>query len=107
MVGYPANLLDAFINEVSILSQLEHKHIVHVKDFEINGLAQKHNGKCSRVVYYTMTLAATGDLLRLIEETDAFSEKLARYYFRQLIEGIGFLTKESNSCTSRGSLTGM
>jgi serine/threonine protein kinase len=31
--GHAANLLDAFINEVTILSGLDHKHIVHVKDF--------------------------------------------------------------------------
>jgi serine/threonine protein kinase len=31
--SHSANLLDAFINEVTILSALEHKHIVHVKDF--------------------------------------------------------------------------
>lgn len=79
--------MDAFVNEVSILSEIEHKYVIHVKDFEINGLAQKHNGRCTRVVYYTMSLAENGELLRLIEETDAFSEKLARHYFRQLIEG--------------------
>lgn len=71
-VGDAASLLDAFINEVSILSGLEHKHIVHVKDFEINGISQRHNGSCRRIVYYTMSLAENGELFRLIEETDAF-----------------------------------
>jgi serine/threonine protein kinase len=33
-----------------------------------------------------MGLAENGELFRLIEETDSFSEKLARHYFRQLIE---------------------
>jgi serine/threonine protein kinase len=32
-LNYVANLLDAFINEVTVLSGLENKHIVHVKDF--------------------------------------------------------------------------
>jgi hypothetical protein len=32
-LNYVANLLDAFINEVTVLSGLENEHIVHVKDF--------------------------------------------------------------------------
>ena len=39
-------------------------------------------------MYYVMEIAEYGELFNIIDATPIFSEKLARHYFKQLINGI-------------------
>ena len=45
------------------------------------------------ICYYVMNLAKYGDLYRLVEYNDRFSEGLVRHLFLQLIEGLEYLHK--------------
>jgi hypothetical protein len=57
---YLDNLIDSFLKEVGILVSAQHKKIVSIKDFKINGLCRKQNGKTKKILYYTMALAENG-----------------------------------------------
>ena len=84
----------SFLNEVNTLSQIHHRHIVKVIDFKVSGVKVKSDGSMKTVLFYVMRLAENGEMFRLIHETDTFGEKLSRFYFRQLVQGIHHLHKE-------------
>lgn len=81
-----ASKLEMFLNEVQILSSLHHKHIIQILHVNLNGECKKPNGKAVKVVYYVMKYAEYGELFELLQKTNSFSEEMARYYFRQLVE---------------------
>jgi len=78
--------LEGFLNEVKILSSVYHKHIVEMVYVNLRGEYKKPNGKIVKVVYYVMRFAEYGELFEILQKTTSFSERLARYYFKQLIE---------------------
>ena len=45
-------------------------------------------------MYLVMELATGGELLDILNASGRFSEPFARYYFRQLIEGMEYLNKK-------------
>jgi len=84
--------LDAFLNEVQILSSVYHKNIVKILEVNLLGEYKKPNGSITRVCYYVMKFAEFGELFEIMQQTENFSESLARYYFRQLIESTTYLS---------------
>jgi len=87
--------LEGFLNEVKILSSVYHKHIVEMVYVNLRGEYKKPNGKIVKVVYYVMRFAEYGELFEILQKTTSFSERLARYYFKQLIESVEYL---HNTC---------
>lgn len=45
-------------------------------------------------MYYVMKIAQNGQLFRLINQSEPFSQRLARFVFRELISGIKILHKK-------------
>jgi len=45
----------------------------------------------TKVCYYVMKLAEYGELYRIIEINERFSEDLIRHLFTQLLEGLNYL----------------
>ena len=76
------------MNEVKILSSLEHKNIIKLLKVNLTGQYRKADGRTKKVLYYIMKLAEFGELYDVIESTPKFPEKLARYFFKQLLEGL-------------------
>ena len=66
---------------------------MRVIDFKVNGVEVKSDGSVRTVLFYVMRLAENGEMFRLIHETEAFGEKLSRFYFRQLVQAIHHLHK--------------
>jgi serine/threonine protein kinase len=66
--------------------------IVHVN---LKGEIKKPNGKIIKVVYYVMKFAEYGELFEILQQTTSFSERIARYYFRQLAQSVEHLHKHS------------
>jgi hypothetical protein len=46
------------------------------------------DGKSKEVIYSVLELAPEGEMFNIIYETGEFDEKLSRFYFRQMIEGV-------------------
>ena len=60
-----------------------------VKQIEYGrGIYNKANGKCREVFYIVIELAKGGNLMDLLMITGRFSEKMARFFFKQLIMGL-------------------
>jgi Serine/threonine protein kinase len=82
--------LENFLNEVQLLSTVYHKNIVQIEEVNLAGEYRKLNGKSFKVAYYSMKFAEYGELFQILQESENFTERLARYYFHQLIEGMKF-----------------
>lgn len=63
----------------------------HSEDIADEPLVLKRQGP---ICYYVMNLAKHGDLFRLVEYNERFSEGLVRNLFSQLIEGMAYLHKK-------------
>jgi len=81
-----AEKLGCFMNEIRLLSQISHKHVVRIVAVSICGTLVKPKGE-KRVVYYVMEHAKYGEIHHLIKETGRFTENQARFFFLQLING--------------------
>lgn len=81
-----ASKLENFLQEVQLLSSVNHSHIVQIVYVNLKGECKKPNGKVVNVVYYAMKFAEYGELFEILQKTTSFSERIARYYFHQLIE---------------------
>lgn len=82
--------LEAFFNEVRILSSISHKNLVQIVRVSIDGEYRKPNGTVYKVVYYIMKYAEFGELFEILQQFESFPEKIARHYFHQLIQGTIF-----------------
>lgn len=74
-----------FLNEVRMCFEAKHRNIVLILDFNVGGVYRTADGKVRRILYYVMRIAQNGELFRILTLTDPFSEKIARYIFRQLV----------------------
>ena len=79
--------LESFLNEVKILASIRSKHIVQIVHVNLAGEYKKSDGFVKKVVYYVMKYAEYGELFEILQQFESFPERIARYYFRQLIEG--------------------
>ena len=89
--------LDTFLEEVRILTDVNHENVISIKYINMQGFYKKANGQVYRVVYYVMELAEYGELFNLLQNC-RLSEKLARFYFHELIIGKIELIKGWNIC---------
>lgn len=87
--------MDEIKEEVEVLKKLTHKHITKLVD---SGYADlKSRGKTYEVFFIALEVAAGGELFDFISMTGAFSEDVARYFFRQFIDGLEYLHKKGMS----------
>lgn len=76
--------------EVAAMALLQHEHIIQQFDY---GTAdyQKNSGRVRKDVnYIVLEIAQGGCLFDYVANTGRFSEKCARYYFKQLLAGVGY-----------------
>lgn len=73
------------------MSQLSHRNIIKLYEYSANGVVEKLSGKKTPVVYLALELATGGELFEYVALTGRFSDKLARHYFKQLIEALDFM----------------
>ena len=60
-------------------------------EYNKDGIVEKENGKKEAVIYIVLELATGGELFDYVATTGRFSETIARFYFRQLIEGLDYV----------------
>lgn len=83
--------LDLVLNEAKTMAQLSHPSIVKLYEYGDKGVLEKCGGKCVPVLYLVLELVAGGELFEYVALTGKFSEKLARCYFKQLVEALEFM----------------
>lgn len=76
------------MNEVEKLSTLKHLNVLNVIEPTKQGKIQNSDGTTKDVLYVVLELAKGGELFDYLMETGKFGEKLSRFYFKQMIEGI-------------------
>ena len=57
----------------------------------MGGIYRFADGKVQRILYYVMKIEEYGELYRLINQTEQFSERTSRYIFRQLVSALRFI----------------
>ena len=82
--------IESVQREIHALRVIEHAHVLDIRDVHWSVSYPKKDGTSYPVVLIVLELALGGELFDLIFHTGAFSEVLARTYFHQLIDAIGY-----------------
>lgn len=90
-------LNNLFLNEVKVLKQLNHPNILKLHDYSNKSQALKPDGTKIDVNYMALEYAEGGELFDYISETGKFSQKVARFYFHQLIDALDHIHKKGYS----------
>lgn len=86
-----AKFLELVMTEVHTMSQLSHPNIVNLIEYSKDGVVEKSNGEKEHVIFIVLELATGGELFDYVATTGRFNEPIARFYFRQLIEGLDYV----------------
>lgn len=89
------NNIKAILNEAKILQQLDHPNIIKLLDVSDEGIYTKPNGSQKKVMFAVLQLAPGGEIFEFLAKTGRFSEPVARFYFKQMIEAL-------DHCHSKG-----
>ena len=76
-------------NEISYIRELKHKHVIEMVD-EGWATYEKKNGSSKQVYFIVLENAKGGEIFDYINESGPFSEAEARYYFKQLLDGLDY-----------------
>jgi len=80
-----------FYNEVEIMKQLDHPHILKLYDHSDKSHAVKAKGGKIDVNYLALEYADGGELFDYISMTGKFTEEQARYFFHQIIDALEYM----------------
>ncbi len=83
--------LELVFNEAKIMLQLDHPNIVKLYEFSDKGVITKPAGKEVPVLYLIFELITGGEMFDYIAVGGRFSDGLARFYFKQLIDALEHL----------------
>jgi len=89
--------LNLFKNEITVLKGVNHPNILRLIDYSDHAVAHSPNSKTVSVAYIALEFAEHGELFDYISETGKFSEPVARFYFRQLIDCLEFMNTKGYS----------
>lgn len=78
-------------SEAEAMSKLDHPNIVKLYKFNDEAVLIKSNGKDIPVAYLAFELVTCGELFDYVALSGAFSENLARHFFKQLMEALSFM----------------
>lgn len=82
---------DLVLNEVKVMSALDHPSLVKLHEYGDKGALQKSSGKTAPVLYMALDLITGGELFDYVAVSGRFSDKMARFYYRQLIEALEYM----------------
>ena len=83
--------LDLVFNEAKVMSQLDHPNLVRLYEFSDKGVLAKRSGKNIPILYLIFDLITGGELFDYVAISGRFSDRLARHYFRQLVDALEFM----------------
>jgi len=76
--------------EIAAMSAISHQHVLQLRDVQWSAKYVKKSGVCNDVILLVLELATQGELFDYLSYTGAFHETLARTYFHQLIDAVGY-----------------
>jgi serine/threonine protein kinase len=80
--------------EVETMVKLDHKHIVDYLEWGRSDYVKK--GKAAREVdFIALELASGGELFDFVSNSGPFDEDVARYFFHQFMDGLGYCHAQS------------
>lgn len=82
-------LKQLIITEVQAMEHLKHTHVINQIEYGV-GTYVKNSGAKREVIYIVLELALGGELFNYIANTGRFEEPLARYFFKQLLQGLNY-----------------
>lgn len=81
--------LKAMKTEYEVLLQLKHPNIIRLLELEDSGTYRKKNGKVKTgTVYAALELAENGEIFDYLANTGRFSEPVARYFFKKMMDAL-------------------
>lgn len=87
-----SSTMSTFKTEIDVMKEINHLNVINLVKYSYEGTLKKLNGETKdKVTYLTLELASGGELFDFIAQTGAFSEPVARYYFKQIIEAFEYL----------------
>ena len=78
--------LKMVLDEVEAVKKVEHRHVIKILDNGIEDYVKPSGRK--KVNYIIVQIAEGGELFDIVLETGSFPEPLARFYFRQFMDGL-------------------
>jgi len=87
-----AQMKELLQTEVGYLKGLNHKNIVNLIKVSEQG-TYSSKGSQKKVAYVALELVSGGELFDWVSNSGEFSEPVARYYFKQLLEGLNYMHK--------------
>lgn len=76
--------------EIQAMAAIKHPNVLQLKDFNYAADYPKKNGKVVKLMLVVLECAKGGELFEFLSATGQFEETIARSYFHQLMEGVGF-----------------
>jgi len=86
-----AKFLEMLMVEVNAMAELNHPNIVNLLEHSKDAHVEKENGTKQPVICIALELATGGELFDYVALTGRFDEPTARFYFRQLIDGLDYV----------------
>ena len=83
--------LKLVMTEVQTMSGLSHPNIVNMVDYAPEAFVEKSNGAKNPVICIVLELATGGELFDYVATGGAYNERISRFYFRQLIDGLNYV----------------
>jgi serine/threonine protein kinase len=74
--------------EIKAMMYLKHQHVLEIIDHGTLDYVKPH--KTRQVDFIALQLAERGELFDFISVSRRFDERLARFYFRQFMDGLNF-----------------
>jgi serine/threonine protein kinase len=84
-----ANLKKLVMTEVEAMAKLTNLHVISQIEYG-NDIYKKASGVEKAVDYIILELALGGELFDFVANSGKFSESIARYYFKQFLEGLDY-----------------
>jgi serine/threonine protein kinase len=86
-----SKFLELVMTEVETMSKLSHPNIVNLLEYSKEANVEKEDGTKHPVICIALELATGGELFDYVALTGRFQEPIARFYFKQLIDGLDYV----------------
>jgi len=83
--------LELVMTEVNTMAELHHPNIVNLLEHSKDAFVEKEDGTKVPVICIALELATGGELFDYVALTGRFDEQTARFYFRQLLDGLDYV----------------
>jgi len=85
------NLSDLAEKEIEITREINHPNIININDWSMTEAIVLDSGKQKEVCYMALDIASGGELFDIVFQTGILNERMARFYFLQLLDVLEYL----------------